>query len=144
MNCGFLADISLDLLIFALQTRKNIVSSIYIQNGVAFIYFRLTVSFEFCIDFFKERKDENLWCQTWWPSMPWSNFFKVFNSDRTERWCCCVVALWDNEFTKVPRQLIRSITCFSYIMMISLDQQIKMADYLINRPFCSDDFIRSY
>ena len=36
-------------------------------------------------------------------------------------------------------------TCFSYVLMIlSLDRQNKMADYYINRPFCSDDFIRSY
>ena len=28
--------------------------------------------------------------------------------------------------------------------MKSLDYQNKTADYLINRPFCSDDFIRSY
>ena len=38
----------------------------------------------------------------------------------------------------------RPITCFSYVLMISLDHQNKMADYLINWPFCSDDFIRSY
>ena len=36
------------------------------------------------------------------------------------------------------------ITCFSYILMISLDCNYKMADCLINWPFCSDDFIRSY
>ena len=28
---------------------------------------------------------------------------------------------------------IRSITCYSYILMISLDRKNKMADYLINR-----------
>ena len=33
----------------------------------------------------------------------------------------------------------RVITCFSYICMISLDHYNKMADYLINLPFCSDD-----
>ena len=35
-------------------------------------------------------------------------------------------------------------TFLSYVLMISLDCQNKMADYLINRPFCSDDFIISY
>ena len=44
----------------------------------------------------------------------------------------------------IYKLLFRLITCFSYILMISLDHQNKMADYLINRPFCSDDFIRSY
>ena len=39
---------------------------------------------------------------------------------------------------------IRSISCYSYILMISLEHQNKMADYLINWPFCSDDFNRSY
>ena len=38
----------------------------------------------------------------------------------------------------------RSITCFSYILMISLDHQNKMVDYLKNWPFYSNDFIRSY
>ena len=40
--------------------------------------------------------------------------------------------------------IISSFTCFSYVLMILLDCQNKMADYYINRPFCSDDFIRSY
>ena len=44
----------------------------------------------------------------------------------------------------IYKLLFRLITCFSYILMISLDHQNKMADYLINWPFCSDDFIRSY
>ena len=44
----------------------------------------------------------------------------------------------------IYKLLFRLITCFSYILMISLDHQNKMADYLINQPFCSDDFIRSY
>ena len=44
----------------------------------------------------------------------------------------------------IYKLLFRLITCFSYILMISLDHQNKMADYLINPPFCSDDFIRSY
>ena len=106
-------------MIFALQTRKNRVSSIHIQNGVAFffIYFRLlTVPFDFWVlyRFFQRKKDENLWCQTWWPAQPWSNFFKVFNSDRTERWCCCVVALWGNKFTNVPRQLIYIYYCLVF------------------------------
>ena len=40
---------------------------------------------------------------------------------------------------------IRLITCFSSVMMISLDHENKMGDYLINnQPFCSDDSIRSY
>ena len=30
------------------------------------------------------------------------------------------------------------------ILMILLDCQNKMPDYLIKRPFCSDDFIRSW
>ena len=34
-----------------------------------------------------------------------------------------------------------SIYCYSYVLFISY---YKMAHYLINRPFCSDDFIRSY
>ena len=38
----------------------------------------------------------------------------------------------------------RPITCFSYVLMISLDCQNKMADKSINPPFCSDDFIISY
>ena len=119
MNCGFLADISLDLLIFALQTRKKRVSSIHIQNGVAFfIYFRLTYChFWVLYSIFQRKKDENLWCQTWWPAQPWSNFFKVFNSDRTERWCCCVVALWGNKFTNVPRQLIYIYTICWFLQL---------------------------
>ena len=40
--------------------------------------------------------------------------------------------------------IIKPITCFSYVLMISLDHQNKMTNYLINPPFCSDDFIRSY
>ena len=40
--------------------------------------------------------------------------------------------------------IIRLITCFSYVLMISLDHQNKMADYLKNWPFYSNDFIRSY
>ena len=44
----------------------------------------------------------------------------------------------------IYKLLFRLITCFSYILMISLDHQNKMADYLINRPFCSYDFTRSY
>ena len=36
------------------------------------------------------------------------------------------------------------MNCFSYVLMISLDPWNKMADYLINQPFCSDDFISSY
>ena len=40
--------------------------------------------------------------------------------------------------------IIRLITCFSYVLMISLDHQDKMANYLIDWPFCSDNFIRSY
>ena len=39
---------------------------------------------------------------------------------------------------------IRLITCLSYVLMISLECLNKMADYLVNWPFCSDDFIRSY
>ena len=39
--------------------------------------------------------------------------------------------------------LFRLITCFSYILMISLDHQNKMTDYLINQPFCSDDLMIS-
>ena len=39
---------------------------------------------------------------------------------------------------------IRLITCFSYILMISLDCWNKMADCLINQPICSNDFNRSY
>ena len=38
----------------------------------------------------------------------------------------------------------RPITCFSYILLISLDHSNKIADSLINWPFCSDDFITSY
>ena len=40
--------------------------------------------------------------------------------------------------------IIRLITCFAYTLMISLNCWNKMADYIINRPFCYDDFIRSY
>ena len=45
----------------------------------------------------------------------------------------------------IPNNSIRrSITYFSYVLMILLDCQNKMPDYLINQPFCSDDFIRSW
>ena len=40
--------------------------------------------------------------------------------------------------------IYRSISCYSYVLMISLERYNKMEDYLINQPFCSDDFIRSY
>ena len=40
--------------------------------------------------------------------------------------------------------IYKLITYFSYILMILLDRLYKMANYYINQPFCSDDFIRSY
>ena len=43
------------------------------------------------------------------------------------------------------KRLSRLIICISNFLMISsLNRYNKMADYLINRPFCSDHFIRSY
>ena len=44
----------------------------------------------------------------------------------------------------IQANIVRPITCFSYILMISIDRQNKMANYLINPPFHSDDFIRCY
>ena len=56
--------------------------------------------------------------------------------------------IYGTDFQFVYRQhfmeSLRLITCFSYILMISLDCKNKMADCLINWPFCSDNFIRSY
>ena len=38
--------------------------------------------------------------------------------------------------------LVRPSICFSYVLIISWDHKTNMANYLIYRPFCSDNFIR--
>ena len=54
------------------------------------------------------------------------------------------VVMLNGQVVLKKQYIYRPITCFSYILMLSLDHQNKMANYLINWTLCSDDFIRSY
>ena len=43
--------------------------------------------------------------------------------------------IYDPTYNNRTGKLFRSISCYSYILMISLDCKNKMADYLVDQPF---------